>query len=49
LPLIGLSRARKIVAFRNANGPFRSVEELLNVPGIGMGTVKAVRPLVITR
>jgi len=49
LPLIGLSRARRIVAFRTANGPFRTVEELLSVPGIGMGTLKAVRPLVTLR
>ena len=49
LPLIGLGRARKIVAFRNANGPFRNVDELMNVPGIGSGTLKAVKPLVVVR
>ena len=35
LPGIGAARARAIVAFRQANGPFRAVQELARVPGFG--------------
>lgn len=37
---IGLARARAIVAYRSENGPFRAVEELLNVKGIGERTLE---------
>lgn len=37
LPGIGEKRAADIVAYREANGPFRIVEELTDVPGIGEG------------
>jgi competence protein ComEA len=32
---VGLRRAEAIVAYREKNGPFTSVDELLNVRGIG--------------
>ena len=32
---IGVRRAMAIVEYRDQNGPFRSVEDLLYVPGIG--------------
>lgn len=35
LKQIGKSRANAIVEYRNSNGRFNSVEELLMVPGIG--------------
>jgi competence protein ComEA len=35
LPGIGEELARRIVAYREANGPFTSTEELLEVSGIG--------------
>jgi competence ComEA-like helix-hairpin-helix protein len=34
LPMIGPGRAQAIVAFREAHGPFTSVGDLTNVPGI---------------
>ena len=37
LPGIGETRAADIIAYRQANGPFRMVEELTDVPGIGEG------------
>ncbi len=40
---IGPARARSIVAFREAEGPFRDVLELERVPGIGPATFRAVR------
>ena len=36
---IGPAKARAIVAYRDANGPFSSVEELTNVSGIGEKTL----------
>ncbi len=35
LPGVGPARARAIVAYRQANGPFHAVQELSRVPGIG--------------
>ena len=37
---IGDSKAQAIVAYREANGPFASVEDLANVKGIGARTVE---------
>ena len=37
---VGLARANAIVAYRTEHGPFRSVEELLNVKGIGEHTLE---------
>lgn len=38
---IGKSKAEAIVAFREANGPFKSVSELTKVPGVGKKTLEA--------
>lgn len=35
LPGIGESTANKIIAYRKANGKFKTVEDIKNVPGIG--------------
>jgi competence ComEA-like helix-hairpin-helix protein len=35
LPGVGPGRARAIVGYRQANGPFHAVQELARVPGIG--------------
>ena len=42
LPGIGEKRAADIVADREANGPFRIVEELTRVSGIGEGTLEGL-------
>ena len=34
-PVIGESLARRIIAYREANGPFGSIEEIMEVSGIG--------------
>ena len=43
---IGLSRAKAIVRYRDTYGPFSSVEELLNVPGIGEATLSQIRSYI---
>jgi competence protein ComEA len=46
LPGIGPSLASAIVQYREQNGPFQSVEELVNVPGIGEARLAQLRALV---
>ncbi|MCX7010961.1 MAG: helix-hairpin-helix domain-containing protein [Candidatus Sumerlaeota bacterium] len=46
LPGIGAVKAKEIVTYRSAHGPFRSVDRLGDVPGIGEKTLQAIRPLV---
>ncbi|MDF1582796.1 MAG: helix-hairpin-helix domain-containing protein [Methyloprofundus sp.] len=36
---VGLKKAEAIVAYRTANGPFASIDDLANVKGIGEKTV----------
>lgn len=43
LPGIGPSKAADILAYREENGPFAKVDDLINVPGIGPSTVEALR------
>lgn len=40
---VGLSRAQAIVAYREKNGAFKSVDELRKVKGIGAKTLEANR------
>lgn len=44
LPEIGEALARRIVADRDEKGPFRSVEDVGRVRGIGPATMSAIRP-----
>ena len=46
LKRIGPKYAEKIVAYRDANGPFKSADELVNVPGIGSKTVEVNREII---
>ena len=43
LPRIGATLAERIVAYRDANGPFSAIDELLDVPGIGDLTLAGMR------
>ncbi len=49
LPGIGEVKARSIILYRDTNGPFASVDDLLAVRGIGPATLDAIRDLVDTR
>jgi competence ComEA-like helix-hairpin-helix protein len=44
LPHIGETTARRIVADREINGPFASVDDVQRVPGIGPRTLAKLRP-----
>lgn len=44
LPGIGAKTAQRIVEFRQKNGPFRKVEELMNVKGIGEKSFLKLKP-----
>jgi competence protein ComEA len=46
LPGIGKTKALAIVAWREEHGPFRSLADLEQVPGIGPKTVERLAPLV---
>jgi competence protein ComEA len=44
---VGPALAARIVAWRDAHGGFSSVDQLLEVPGIGDGRLDALRPQVV--
>jgi competence protein ComEA len=46
LPRVGPVLAARIVAWREANGPFRSMRDLRRVQGIGARTAAQLAPLV---
>jgi competence protein ComEA len=46
LPGVGQVLAERIVAFRDANGSFSTVEDLLDVSGIGEAKLASIRDLV---
>lgn len=40
---IGETKAKEIIAYREANGPFQTIEEIKNVPGIGDSRFAAIK------
>ncbi len=48
LKSVGEKRAQEIINYRTKNGPFKSVDDLEKVPGIGPGIMKQIRSEVTT-
>jgi len=44
LPRIGPAMAKRIVTYREQNGPFHSIDELCKVKGIGLKTLIRIKP-----
>lgn len=44
VPGIGKSLSQRILTFREKNGPFQSVDDLMKVQGIGEKSIQKLRP-----
>jgi competence protein ComEA len=49
LPRVGPSLAKKIVEYRQANGEFKSPDELVLVPGVGERTYELMEPFLTVK
>lgn len=45
---VGEKRAQEIIDYRTKNGPFKTVDDLEKIPGIGPGLMKQIRSQVST-
>ena len=48
LPRVGPALAGRIIDFREANGPFRTVDEIVAVKGIGETSLEKLEPYIVT-
>jgi competence protein ComEA len=46
LPGIGPSTARKIIEYREAHGPFLTIDDIIDVQGVGSGTFERIKDLI---
>lgn len=49
LPGIGFSTAEKIIEYREAQGPFESIADIMNVAGIGQSKFEQIKDLITTQ
>ena len=49
LQRIGPSYAARIVEYREKNGPFEKIEDLMNVPGVGQKTFDLNKDLIMVK
>jgi competence protein ComEA len=49
LPGIGPTMAQRILDYRQAHGPFESIETVMEVSGIGPATFESIRDLITTK
>ena len=47
LPRIGPAMAKRIIEYRDKNGPFNTLKELTKVKGIGKKTFEKLRPFLV--
>ena len=48
LPRVGPALASRIIEFRETSGPFRSVDEIIAVRGIGESSFEKLEPYIVT-
>lgn len=48
LPRVGPALAQRIIEFRETSGPFRSVDEIIAVKGIGESSFERLEPYIVT-
>ncbi len=48
LPMIGNTRARAIIQYRSEHGSFKTIDDIVNVPGIGPKTLEKIRDRIKT-
>ena len=44
LPRVGIKLAERVVAYRKSNGPFKKIEDLMEVKGVGEKLFVALKP-----
>ncbi len=48
LPGVGESKAKDIINYREANGPFQTIEDIMKVPGIGESIFAKIQEIITT-